>query len=111
LYVFQHKMCAIVRCFLCERTREVHISIKVCLTNQALIYEDVWASGCTDPRFLDLGINWRCVQLLATAALTPGKSPRYPLYRRLRGPQTRSVRPGVVNILGPKLTRIPTPSY
>jgi hypothetical protein len=31
-------------------------------------------------------------QLHAPAALPPGKSPRYPFYRRLGGPQSRSGR-------------------
>jgi hypothetical protein len=26
-------------------------------TNQALRHEDMWGSGCIDPRFLDLGTN------------------------------------------------------
>jgi hypothetical protein len=33
-----------------------------------------------------------CGQLHAHAALPPGKDPRYPLYRRLGGPQSRSGR-------------------
>jgi hypothetical protein len=33
-------------------------------------------------------------QIHAPAALTPGKSPRYPLYRRLGGSQSRSGRGG-----------------
>jgi hypothetical protein len=33
-------------------------------------------------------------QLHAPAALPPGKSPRYPFYRRLGGPQSRSGRYG-----------------
>jgi hypothetical protein len=47
--------------------------------NYALHHEDVWGSGCIDPRFLDLGTNWRWV-----VSFTPlphyhrGKS-RYPL--------------------------------
>jgi hypothetical protein len=35
-------------------------------------------------------------QLHAPAALPPGKSSRYPLYRRLGGPQSRSGRHGEV---------------
>jgi hypothetical protein len=35
-------------------------------------------------------------QLHAPAALPPGKSPRYPFYRRLGGPQSRSGRYGEV---------------
>jgi hypothetical protein len=33
----------------------------LCLTIEALCYEDVWGSGCIDPRFLDLSTNWRLV--------------------------------------------------
>jgi hypothetical protein len=38
-------------------------------------------------------------QLHALAALPPGKSPRYPLERRLGGPQSRSGRSGEEKIL------------
>jgi hypothetical protein len=38
-------------------------------------------------------------QLHAPAALPPGKSPRYPFYRRLGGPQSRSGRYGDVAVL------------
>jgi hypothetical protein len=41
----------------------------------------------------------------APAALPPGKSPRYPLDRRLRGLQSRSGRHGEVKILTPTGTR------
>jgi hypothetical protein len=34
-------------------------------------YEDVWGSGCIDPRFLDLGIS----QPNASAVLAPWKEP------------------------------------
>jgi hypothetical protein len=37
-------------------------------------------------------------QLQAPAALRPGKGPRYPFYRRLGGPQSRSGRYGEVKI-------------
>jgi hypothetical protein len=37
-----------------------------------------------------------------------GRSPRYPLYRRLGGPQSRSVRNGEVIILDPTGIRTPT---
>jgi hypothetical protein len=46
-------------------------------------------------------------QLHAPAALPPGKSPQYPLYRRLGGPQSRSERNGEVKILDPTGTRTP----
>jgi hypothetical protein len=48
-------------------------------------------------------------QFHASAALPLGKSPRYPLDRRLGGPQSRSGRRGVVTILASTGTRTPTP--
>jgi hypothetical protein len=39
---------------------------------------------------------------------TPEKSPRYPLYRRLGGPQSRSGQHGEVKILDSTGTRTPT---
>jgi hypothetical protein len=49
-------------------------------------------------------------QLHATAALPPGKDPRYPLDRRLGGPQSRSGRFGAEKILDPTGTRVLSPS-
>jgi hypothetical protein len=46
-------------------------------------------------------------QLHATAALPPGKSPRYPLDRKLGGPQNRSGRRGEEKILEPTGTQNP----
>jgi hypothetical protein len=48
-------------------------------------------------------------QLHASAALHPGKSPRYPFYRKLGGPQSRSGRYGEVKIFYPTGTRTPAP--
>jgi hypothetical protein len=50
-------------------------------------------------------------QLHAPATLPPGKSPRYPFYRRLGGPQSRSGRYGEVKIFFfyPTGTRNPAP--
>jgi hypothetical protein len=48
-------------------------------------------------------------QLHAPAALPPGKGPRYPLDRRLGGPQSRSGRFGEQKIIDPTGTRTPTP--
>jgi hypothetical protein len=48
-------------------------------------------------------------QLHAPAALPPGKSPRYPFYRRFGGPQSRSGRYGEVKIFYPTGTRTPAP--
>jgi len=52
-----------------------------------------WRSGCVAPRILDLGTIWRWVVSFTPRQPYPqGKSPRYPLNRRLGGPQSRSVR-------------------
>jgi hypothetical protein len=48
-------------------------------------------------------------QLHGSAALTTGKSPRYPFYRRLGGPQSRSEPYGEVKIFYPTGTRTPAP--
>jgi hypothetical protein len=48
-------------------------------------------------------------QLHAPASLSLGKSPRYPFYRRLGGPQRRSGRYGEVKIFYPIGTRTPAP--
>jgi hypothetical protein len=48
-------------------------------------------NGCIDPHFLNLGTNWRWVVSFTPLPLyTRGKSPRYPLDRRLGGPESRS---------------------
>jgi hypothetical protein len=49
--------------------------------------------GCTDPRILNLGASLKWVVSSTPRQLYPRvKSPRYPLDRRLRGPQNRSGR-------------------
>jgi hypothetical protein len=54
-----------------------------------------WGSGGKAPNILDLGTRWRWVMRLTPWPLYPqGKSPLYPLDRRLRGPQSRSGRGG-----------------
>jgi hypothetical protein len=50
-------------------------------------------------------------QLHATAALLQEKEPRYPLDRRLTGPQGPSGRCEKENIPDPTWTRIPTPAF
>jgi hypothetical protein len=80
--------------------------LSLCLTNYALRHEDVWGSGCIDPHFLDLGTSWRWVVSFTALPLYP----RYPFYRRLDGPQSRSGRYGEVKIFYPTGTRTPTPS-
>jgi hypothetical protein len=48
-------------------------------------------------------------QLYAPAALPRGKSPRYPLHRRLGGAKSRYGRRGEEKIPDPTDTRTPTP--
>jgi hypothetical protein len=47
----------------CKHGNEPSSSIKkgkvVPVLNYALRYEEVWGSGCIDPRILDLGTSWR----------------------------------------------------
>jgi hypothetical protein len=51
-----------------------------------------WRRGGIAPHILNLGTKWRWVvcQLHVPAALSPEKSPRYPLDRRLGGTQSQS---------------------
>jgi hypothetical protein len=50
-----------------------------------------WRSGGIDPCSLDFGTRWRWVVSFTPRPLYPqGKSPWYPLDRRLGGPQSRS---------------------
>jgi hypothetical protein len=71
-----------------KKVKKVKLSLS--LTNYALRHEGVWRSGCIHPRFLDLGTSWRWVVSFTPWSLYPrGKSPRYPLDRRLGGPQSR----------------------
>jgi hypothetical protein len=64
------------------------VNLSLCLTNEPLHPEGVWGSGCIDPHFLDLGTSWRWAVSFTPLLLYPrGKSPRYPLDRRLGGPQ------------------------
>jgi len=52
-------------------------------------------SGGIATRVLDLGNRWRWVVSSTPRPLySRGKRPRYPLYRRLRGTQSRSGRGG-----------------
>jgi hypothetical protein len=48
-------------------------------------------------------------QLHAPAVLPPGKSPRYPFYRRLGGPQSRSGQYGEVKIFTLPGLELPLP--
>jgi hypothetical protein len=54
-----------------------------------------WDSGGIAPRILNLGTRWRWVVRFTPRPLYPqGKSPWYPLHRRLGGKQSRSGRGG-----------------
>jgi hypothetical protein len=55
-------------------------------------------SGDIAPRIIDLGTRWRWMVSFTLLPLYPqGKSPCYPLDRRLGGPQSRSERGGEKN--------------
>jgi hypothetical protein len=57
-------------------------------------------SGYIEPNFLDLGTSWRWVVRFTLLPLYPrGKSPRYPLDRRLGAPQNQSGQRGEEKIL------------
>jgi hypothetical protein len=60
----------------------------------------LFGSGCTDPRFLDLGTSWRWV----VSFMLP-----YSLHIRLGGPHSRSGRRAERKILHPTRNRTPTP--
>jgi hypothetical protein len=60
--------------------------------------------------FLNFGTSWRWVVSFTHRPLYPrGKNTRYPLDRRLGGPQSRSPRSGEEKILETTGTRTPTP--
>jgi hypothetical protein len=54
--------------------KENKVKLSLCLT---LRHEDLWGSGCIDPRFLDLGLVGSG-ELHTLAALSPGKEPPVP---------------------------------
>jgi hypothetical protein len=89
---------------------KVRVKLSLSSTNKAPCQEGVWSSGCIDPHFLDLGTSWRWVVSFTPLPLySQGKSPRYPLDRRLSEPQSRSGRFGEEKILDPTGTRTPNP--
>jgi hypothetical protein len=64
-----------------------------------------------DPRFLDLGTSWRwVVSFTARPIYSWGKSPRYPLNRRMSNPQRRCGRCEELKILDPTRDSNPDPS-
>jgi hypothetical protein len=79
----------LLRCFQVYLCVKVKVKLSLYLTKHC--HEDVWGSGCGDPLTPDLGASWRSVVSSTPRPLCPrGKSPRYPLDRRLGGPQNRS---------------------
>jgi hypothetical protein len=68
-----------------------------------------YGSGCMDLQYLDLGTSWRWVKFTPRPLYPQGKSPRYPLDRRLGGPQSQSGWFREEKILHPTGTRTPTP--
>jgi hypothetical protein len=73
---------------------KVKINWFLCLTKHHAM-KTYWGSRGIAPRILDLGSRWRRVVSFTPRPLySQGKSPRYPLDRRLGGPQSRSGRGG-----------------
>jgi hypothetical protein len=73
---------------------------------EALRHGGVWVSGCIDPRFLDLGTSWRWVVSFTPRTLyLRRKSLRYPLEKRLGGPQNQSGQRREKKILDPAGSR------
>jgi hypothetical protein len=78
--------CCVIKHIYC-----VKVKLSLCLTNYVLCYEGIWESGCIDPCILDFGTTWRWVDSLMPWLLYPqGKSPWYPLDRRLGASQNLS---------------------
>jgi hypothetical protein len=70
---------------------------------------NTYGGGCIDPHSFYLGTSWKWVVIFTSRPLYPrGKSPWFPLDRRLGGPQNRSGRHGEKKILAPTGTRTPT---
>jgi hypothetical protein len=85
------------------------VNLSLCLTSEALCHRDVWGSECIDARFPHLNTSWRWAVNFTTWPLYPrGKSPQYPLDRKLHRSQIRSGWIGGIKILDPAVTRTPT---
>jgi hypothetical protein len=92
-----------------RKLEPVKVKLSLCVSNYALPHECVWGSECIDPYFLHLGTSWRWVVSFTPRPLNPrGKSSRYPLDRKLGGPQSQSGRRGEEKILDPTGSRTPT---
>jgi hypothetical protein len=108
-YILSTNICLEEACYyyICSHKK---VKLSLCLNNLALCHEDIWRSGCIDPRFLDLGTSCRWVVSFTPWTLYPqGNFPRYPLDRRLGGPQYRSGKRGEEKIFDRTETRTPTP--
>jgi hypothetical protein len=71
-----------------------NVKLSLCLTKHHAM-KTYWGSGGIAPHILDLGTRCRWVISFTPRPLYPqGKSPWYPLDRRLGGPQSRSGRGG-----------------
>jgi hypothetical protein len=76
----------IMKIFINSWEKEAKLSL--CLTDQTLRHKGVCGSGCMHPRFLDLGTSLTRMVSFTPGPLYPrGKSPRYPLQRRLGRPK------------------------
>jgi hypothetical protein len=72
--------------------RHIKIKLSLCLINQALWHEDIRGSGGITPPFLTSAL---VVSFTPQALCRRGNCHRYPLGRRLGGPQSRSGSYGV----------------
>jgi hypothetical protein len=80
----------------------IRTTLSLCLPKHHAM-KTYWGSGSIAPRILDLSTRWRGVVSLTPRPLYPqGKSPWYPLDRRLGGPQSRSGRGDEEKISGNK---------
>jgi hypothetical protein len=69
---------------------KVKVQLSLCWTKHHAMKAH-WGSGGIAPRILDLGTRWRWVVNFTLRPLySQGKSPQYPLDRRLGRPQSRS---------------------
>jgi hypothetical protein len=74
---------------------KVKVNLSLCFLTEHHTMKAYWGSGVTAPRILDLSTRWRRVVGFKLRPLyLQGKSPSYPLDRRLGGPQSRSGRGG-----------------
>jgi hypothetical protein len=81
-------------CILVCNRRSVGVKVKLFLSLTKR-HEDVLVSGGMAPRILDVGTRWRLLNSFTPRPLYfQGKTPRYPLDRRLGGSQSRSGRGG-----------------